>query len=238
MGILKTLGVLGGMGPMASAFFYELLVKLNPAGTDAGHPDVSIISKASTPDRSSYILDRTAADPMPYLCESIDDLKRLGVDYIACPCLTSHYFLDGCDDSFKAMFVSMIDTTAESLAARGVKSVGLMATHGLVKTGFLQDRLLRAGIQSETPDPGFQDIVTALIFDQIKAGKPADQDMFNDVSEHLVTKGARSLILGCTELSLCYAQADRTDVRFDYTDPLTLLARKCLELCGVKDSGQ
>ena len=63
------LGVLGGLGPMASAYFYEMITAHTKAQRDQDHIDIILSSRASTPDRTDFILGRSADSPLPAMIE-------------------------------------------------------------------------------------------------------------------------------------------------------------------------
>ena len=88
----KTLGVLGGLGPMATAYFLELMVTMTDAATDQDHPKMIIMNVPTVPDRTAYILGRSTESPLEPMAALGQQLKALGADIIATPCITAHYF--------------------------------------------------------------------------------------------------------------------------------------------------
>ena len=91
--IMTTLGILGGLGPMSSVYFYELLTAHTRAACDQEHINLLISSRADTPDRTAFILGRSADDPLPAMVEEAARLERAGVDLLAIPCNTAHALL-------------------------------------------------------------------------------------------------------------------------------------------------
>ena len=88
------LGVLGGLGPMASAYFYEMITAHTKAQRDQDHIDIILSSRASTPDRTDFILGRSTDSPLPAMIEDAKALEAFGARAIVIPCNTAHYFID------------------------------------------------------------------------------------------------------------------------------------------------
>lgn len=226
----KKLGIVGGMGPAASAYFYELLTSMTLAETDQDHLEIYLVSRPAIPDRTAFILGESTESPLPPVIEACNALVSLGADLVAIPCATTHHFYDELSRSIKAPIVHMIRETAGSLASLGVQTAGVMATDGAVKSGLFQKELDAAGIRAVIPSPQKQLDVMYLIYDCIKAGKKFDASMFDSIVEELTLSGSQAIILACTELSLIKRRA-RPDVWF--VDVLDVLARRCIELCGA-----
>ena len=226
----KKLGVIGGMGPAASAYFYELLTSSTLAETDQDHLEIYIVSRPSIPDRTAYILGKSPNSPVAPVIEAGNMLASLGADLIAIPCATTHHFYDELSKSIRIPIVHMIKETATYLHSCGVTAAGLMATDGAASSGLFQRELGAAGIRSVMPSPLMQSNVMHLIYGCIKAGKQFDDDMFASIADELRANGAQAIILACTELSLI-----RRDNRIsgEFVDVLEILARRCIEICGA-----
>lgn len=226
---MKTLGVIGGLGPMATAYFLQLVVQMTKANKDQEHLDVTILNRPSIPDRTSYILDRSKPSPLPPIREAAKQLEDMGCCCIAIPCITSHYFFEEFSASVKIPFVNIVEETAAYLKACGVKTAGILATVGTVSTNLFQRALEKQGIAYVLPDEEGQKLVMELIYDDVKAGKPVELSKFERVSQMLREKGSECNILGCTELSL---------IKRDYPlgagflDAMEVLAHASVLKCG------
>jgi aspartate racemase len=212
-------GILGGMGPAATADFFAKLVAATPARTDQDHLQVLLWSDPLVPDRSDALLDR-GPDPTARLLCGVRLLTEGGARLIAVPCNTAHAFLGPADPVGVAVrqagveIVSMIDETAREVAAirPRIGRVGLLATTGTVRAGLYQGSLARRDIETIMPTKAEQDRVAAAIR-RVKAGLPggaagaAAADVFAAAGERLVARGARALIAGCTEIPLVYGGA-------------------------------
>lgn len=225
----KTLGIIGGMGPMATAYLLQLIIEMTDAKTDQEHLDVIVFNRPAVPDRTAYILDNTKPSPLPVLRDAAQKLTGLGAGVLCAPCVTSHYFYEALSGGIPVPFVHMLRETAEELRRAGKRKTGVMATTGTVRMGLFQSALGEAGIEAQLPSPACQELVMSMIYDEIKAGKPASPEKFQAAEEELYAQGCDSIVLGCTELSLIKKSAPLGP---GYLDALEVLSKRCVQLCG------
>lgn len=230
----RVLGILGGLGPMSSAYFYEMLTAHTAASSDQEHIDIVISSRSTTPDRTDYILGRSKDDPSVYMIEELKKLEAYGADVIAIPCNTAHYFYDKLVDTVSCEVLNMVDDTVVICQKRGVKRLGIMATEGTVGAGIYDKVCRRHGIECVAPSAEGQKAVTRIIYDEIKAGKPASMDDIELASADLREKGCDIAVLGCTELSVAKKQLG---LGAWYIDALEVLAKSAIEACGKQSVG-
>ena len=225
----KTLGVIGGLGPIATSHFMELIIRMTEAKVDQEHLDMILYSRPSIPDRTSYILDPTKPSPLPEMIRIGNALARQGADLIAIPCMTAHFFHEELAEAIPVPIVHAIHETCVHLKKHGIRKAGIMATDGTIRSKLFQRELLRHGIEPVIPGPEGQKCVMSIIYDDIKANRPADMEKFNRASQELRAQGAEAIILGCTELSLV-----KRDCRLGagYLDAMEVLAQTCVVQCG------
>ena len=226
-----TLGVIGGLGPIATAHFMELVIRMTEAQTDQEHLDMVIYNRPSIPDRTSYILDQTRPNPLPEMIRVGNALARQGAKLIAIPCMTAHYFHRELTRYIEAPIVHAIHETAVHLKKHGISKVGIMATDGTIRSRLFQQELEKHGITPVIPGEDGQKCVMSVIYDDIKANRPADMDKFDLASRDLREKGAQAIILGCTELSLVKRDCP---IGAGYLDAMEVLAQTCVIRCGGK----
>lgn len=226
---MNKLGVIGGLGPMATAYFYQLIVEMTDATTDQEHIETIIYSRPATPDRTKFILGKSDEDPMPYLLDAGRKLKRQGANVIAIPCITAHYFQRRLEKTLGTRVIHAIEEVGKYLKKREVYTVGIMATDGTVESRLFQTILEKYGIHCVTPSLDKQEEVMSIIYDDVKAGKPVDMDKFADVSSELFGKGAEVILLGCTELSLIKKDYE---IGKGFLDVMEVLARQAVLSCG------
>lgn len=231
------LGVLGGLGPMATAYYLELIIKMTDAATDQEHLQSIVMNFPTVPDRTAYILGRSSNSPLEPMVALGRQLKAMGAAVIATPCITAHYFHSALQEQIGLPMIHGIACVARQLKESGIRRVGLMATDGTVQSGIFQRQLEALGMESVLPDEDGQRAVMTLIYDQVKAGKEADLCLFHSVKEQLRQKGAQVVVLGCTELSLLKKQAPLGD---GVLDALEVLAQEAVLACGkqVKEEYQ
>ena len=227
----KMLGVLGGMGPMATAYFMELVIRMTDAETDQEHLDMLVYNLTSIPDRTGFILGKTKESPLPTLIRAGQALAEQGAEQIAIPCMTSHYFYRQLSEAVPVPVLNCLAETADCLKAGGVERAGILATTGTMETGIFRDALLSRGIQPVALSRERQADVMSLIYDDIKANRPPRMELFHRAGEELRQKGAEIVILGCTELSLIKRDCS---VGGQYLDTLEVLARAAVRACGGK----
>lgn len=227
---MKTLGIIGGLGPMASAYLLQLIIEMTDAKTDQEHLDVILFDRPQVPDRTAHILDPAKPSPLPSMRDTAQTLERLGAGVICAPCVTSHCFYPELAASVSVPFLHVVEEAGRELLAAGKKRAGILATTGTVKMGLFQKALESAGVEWAIPGEAGQRLVMSLIYEDIKAGRPANMGKFQRASEELFDQGCDCLILGCTELSLV-----KRDIPLGhgYLDALEVLAKRCVQACGA-----
>ena len=225
----ELLGILGGLGPMASVYFYELLTAHTAAKKDSDHIDLILSSRASTPDRTAFILGESEEDPAPVMCEEARRLERAGATLIAIPCNTAHFFYRQIREAVSVPVINIIEETVKMLAQSGTRKIGVLATEGTVRSGAYKSVAERYGIGYAVPCDADQKTLNHLIYGQIKRGDAPDTEAFSRVCGHLRKDGCDRLVLGCTELSLI-GKAVRPDPSV-FADSLEILAHRTILAC-------
>ena len=227
----RVIGIIGGMGPLATADLFRKLVLHTDAATDQEHPRVVIDSNTDIPDRTAALL-RGGADPTPELVKSARRLAGCGAEVLVMPCNTAHGFYDAVAAAVDVPVLHMLRLTRDALLARGVRRAGLLATDGTVETGLYQSTFAGSGIELLTPAPAGQAAVMDVIYNGVKAGDLRhDVSAFRAACEELLARGAETLILGCTELPPAF---ELYRLAYPATDPTLELALGALRFCGCK----
>jgi aspartate racemase len=224
----KELGVIGGMGPLATAYFMELVVRMTDAGADYEHIPMIILNRPEIPDRTSYIIGKSDDSPLDAIIKAGNQLADHYVDYIAIPCVTAYYFYRQLQEGIRAPIINMIEETAVCLKEEGIRKVGLMATDGTISSGFFREGLNRYGIAVVEPSAEGQRCVMDIIYGSIKANQPVQIEVFNRVDRELRQNGAEAVILGCTELSMIHRDFPLGP---GFLDSMEALARKSVLAC-------
>lgn len=226
----QTLGVIGGMGPEATAYFYEQVIQHTHAASDQEHLDMVILSCASMPDRTASI---QSGDHEPILACMHDCVRRLeacGASVIAIPCNTSHYYYDTIQGFTQIPIIHMPRETVR-FAVRGgdVRRIGIMGTDGTVQAGVYARECERAGVEAVNPSPERQADVMSLIYDDVKAGRTPRLDKLERVLGFFESAHCDRIILACTELSVLNRYRTMPDGTIDAMD---VLVHESIVRCG------
>ena len=223
------LGVIGGLGPMATAYYMELMIRMTDAKRDQDHPEILVMNIPSIPDRTAFILGKSQDNPCGSMVELGRQLKGLGCSVVATPCVTAHYFHETLQEQIGLPVIHVIRRTAELLRQAGIRRVGLMATDGTVCSGIFQRQVEEQDMELVLPSEAGQKGVMTLIYDQIKAGIQPDMELFAAIRDDLRRSGAEVIVLGCTELSLLKKAQNLGD---GILDALEVLAKESVLACG------
>ena len=204
--MIKRLGVLGGMGPAASAEFMVRLVAQTPAKRDQDHIPTILWSDNTVPDRSTSM--RNGDDkPLPYLLSGIQGLVSAGCNLIVIPCNTAHLWFSEMEKqaSWHARIVHIVDSVADALRDVNVidSKIGVMGTQATVELGLYQYRLNKLGWDCIVPTKEEMDTLVQPAIDLIKANQfESAHPMLMTVIHSLIGRGATAVVLGCTEIPL------------------------------------
>lgn len=216
----NSLGILGGLGPLATSYFYQMLTEKTKVSKDQDHLNIIILSHAEIPDRTSYILDKTKENPYDYLLKDCLTLERLGCKMITIPCNTATYFHEKLQKEINIPISNIVSNTIEFIKNQNYKSVAIMGTEGTIKLGLYQKELEKLNIKCLFPD---QEKVNNLIYNYLKKGKKVSRKTFNDIIFKL---NPDCFILGCTELSMLKPKLKLSD---NFIDPLEIECDKILK---------
>ncbi len=196
------LGVLGGMGPLASAHFMLRLTMLTPADRDQDHIPTVLWSDPRVPDRTRGKL-AGGADPLPWLLRGIRGLKAAGAGAIAIPCNTAH----GWHDALAAEglpILHIVDAAATALRQVAPSGpIGLLGTAATLRMRLYQDRLETQGWTCLVPDEAEMQARVSPAIALVKANRVAEAyEPLAEAVRSLAARGARAVVLGCTEIPL------------------------------------
>jgi aspartate racemase len=228
----NALGVLGGMGPLASQLFYRMVIEKTAAEKDQEHINMIILNHATMPDRTEAIFSETSNQVYNLLLEDCRMLETAGCKGIVGICNTAHYFLDQYDGLLGIPILSMIKESAREMGRlhKG-ESVAVLATDGTIKTALYQTALKEEGVIPYLPSTQTQSLVMHLIYDCVKKGAPADKLSLARIDQELKENDCRAALTACTELSVIKADEQLSSL---YVDPMEILARKAIVFMGKK----
>lgn len=200
---MKRLGVLGGMGPAASAEFMSRLTALTPAKKDQDHIPTVLWSDPRVPDRSTSIKNNDDL-PLPWLQEGVRELQKSGCDHIVIPCNTAHYWYDQLI-SLGTPITHIVDSVIEKLNTISDKKerIGILATQGTIESGMYQNKLRSLGWECVLPTLEEMSRHVQPGIELVKSNLPntAHSHLLR-VVESLHNQGCKIIVLGCTEIPL------------------------------------
>ncbi|MEM3700920.1 MAG: amino acid racemase [Candidatus Bathyarchaeia archaeon] len=225
----KVIGILGGMGPEATADLFFRIIRETPAKKDQEHLRIIVDNNPKIPDRTAAILGR-GPSPMPEIIKTAKNLEKAGADFIAMPCITAHHYYEEIKKSVKIPILNMVELTAQTISENfpKAKKAGLLGTTGTVKSKMFDKSLNKFNIKMIYPSENFQKMVMEAIYDYIKAGKIIEgKKIVVNVAKHLIDLGADVIICGCTETSLVLKNGDLTK---PVVDPMQILAQTAVKV--------
>ncbi len=222
------IGIIGGMGPYASAYFYKLLIKKSTeeygAKDNDDYPEI-VIDSLPVPDFISDTKSLLVAKRM--LISRVRALNAFGCNIIAMTCNTGYLLYSDLVKNSKAPFISLIECVCLKAKDRGIKKVGLMATETTIKTQLYHKILKQNGIEVVNPDNNFLKKQEEIIRSVIATGETKEfESVLSDMTTKFINENRLDgVILGCTELTLVFPNNKFKNV----IDSLDVLADHLLE---------
>ncbi|MCL2767886.1 MAG: amino acid racemase [Synergistaceae bacterium] len=222
---MKKLGILGGMGPAATAEFLRLLAVYMPAELDQQHPIIYMLSDPTTPDRSAGIFGQ-GEDPSPVIRKNLETLTSWGADVLAVPCNTAHYFIDKFKDELKIPLIHIIEATFSETMKLSSKA-WLYSTLGTVRGNLYQNYAQKIGFDLKIPAQETQEEVESVVR-LVKSGKLTEAgDKFKEIIENTWSIEDIPIMMACTELPLAF---DASGLKSGKSvSSISALARACIE---------
>jgi aspartate racemase len=230
----KTIGILGGMGPEATAYFFQLIVRHTQAARDQDHIRIIVWNNPRIPERTAAVLGR-GPSPVPLLRDGVRRLARAGADFIVVPCITAHAFLREMKAAAPIPILNILSLIrAFSVnTIPGLARAGLVASTGTVESGLFTRTFLKAGITVIIPKDEEQKKIMEAIFGErgIKAGFTSGRPrrLILRAAGALFRRGAQAIIAGCTEVPLVLRQ---NDLPVPLIEPLQIAAEAAIVRAG------
>lgn len=223
--MMKTIGIMGGMGPLATVDLMNKIIRLTPAKNDQDHIHMIVDNYPQIPDRTSAIMG-TGMNPLPFMKQSAKKLEAAGAELIAIACNTAHYYLHEIQAAINIPIINMPKETVRFIDEVGLRSVALLATDGTMATKLYQKFLRESKIAVVEPD----EITQVSVMEGIYAVKAGDitkgKNLLFQASQTMIDKGAEAVIAGCTEIPLVLSELDGIKI----IDPSHILAQKVVDI--------
>lgn len=220
---MKTIGVLGGMSPTATAEYYRLINERVNRRLGGWNTAEIIISSVNFARIENCVRNELWQEGGAYLAAKAQGLERAGADFILCASNTMHRVSDDFMAGLRIPLLHIADPTGRAIRDRGLTKVGLLGTRPVMGASYLSSRYAsKFGVETLVPDAQEQALVDRIIFDELvhRVLKPESKRAYLEIIDRLRARGAQGLILGCTEIFLLISQSDRPD--FPMFDTTTL----------------
>jgi aspartate racemase len=231
----KTIGILGGMGPGASADLYQRIIvyaqKKYRAEQDYDYPPMII-----------YNLPLIGFSEMGFenpdivkqqLIAGVKKLEQAGSDFIAIACNTVHYFYDDMQAAVNIPIINIMEATVARVREKNYGRVGVLCSESMNKLGLYQTVLANSAIESHLVDESKQKILNSVILHVMSGSQgPEQKEQIKKIIDDFTARGDEAIILGCTELPLAITQKDLDTKLFDSTQ---ILAETVLEYAYSKN---
>lgn len=227
----KVLGIIGGMGPLATVKLFENIVSLTEANSDQEHVHILIDNNVSIPDRTDYILGKSKISPREELIKSAIRLEKIGADYLVMPCNTAHRFYREIVEEINIPFLNMIEETAKYIKKTdpNIRKVGLLSTEGTIKARIYDEIFEKYNIEVIKPSDKNQKYITELIYNTKKDIRQENIEGVYKAIDELRKNGVERLIAGCTEISVTI---DMYSIKENIIDPMKIISIKAIEYAG------
>jgi aspartate racemase len=194
-------GVLGGMGPEATLVFLEKFYALTRGRREQARPPLLVNIDPEVPDRNEAWRG-VGTSPAAALARMGRTLEQAGADFCVMACITAHGYVESFEKDVGIPLVRMPDVVAEALGTEqgGNGSVGLLATTTTLEMKLFQKAFAARNSALIVPEKNEQEALMRAIY-SIKKGEDARSSVLA-VAKSLVSRGAHTLLLGCTDLSV------------------------------------
>lgn len=228
---LKRIGILGGMGPDATAFFMRRVIALTEAGDDIDHVPFFVDMNPQVPSRLAALIDDNGVDPGPVLADMARGLTDQGAKALVMPCNTAHHYAKYITDAVQTPLLHMLDLSANIMVktfGEGAR-IGMLSSPATDTHKIFQSAFDKVGITAIFPKDA--DYVLSLIR-RIKADGPSS-DMaikLTELGAELESYGVKSLLIGCSEFSILGQEIQSALPVYDTVD---IAAREVIRFSGA-----
>ena len=215
------------MGPLATVKFYDKIVLNTEAHNDNEHIDLIILNHSTMPDRTKCIIENKDTEFLNEIKKDLEILERIGIDVVAIPCNTSHYFYDEFKNFTNLKIINMIEETILEIKRRGIKKVAVFGTLGTLNSKVYNKYAKENGI--EVKELSLEDKKTVMdIIYKIKETNNLESKDFVEILNRYCNDKTIGII-ACTELSLLDIPENLNTI-----DALDVLVNKSIEYSGAK----
>ena len=229
MKINKTIGILGGMGPKSSAYFYDRMIKYAQkrynAVQDYDYPPIIIYSLPLVGFNETGITNKELVKKQ--LIKRVKKLENAGCDLLIICCNTAHIFFDDMQMAIKIPILNMIEKTVDKVEDFGYKKVGLFASQSMINMKVYQKKFIKKGIEVIIPNKEQQNILNKIIKNVMGGNKKTESTkLLTNIIKDYIDQSAEAIILGCTEIPLIINKNNNIKM----IDPMEIITRYAVDI--------
>ena len=215
---MKTVGIIGGLGPETTAKFYmEIVFACSKIARQRPKILISNVALPLEIEKEIILEAKGTSKVLPFLLDSARQLEKGGADFIVIPCNTVHVFIDEIRASVDIPVLSIIEEAVVFLQEQNIKKVGFLATKTTIKNGIFTSKFKGEDLEIEIPNVSDQDLVVKIIHNLVVNKSTAkDKNEFQKVVKRLNEK---NILLACTDLQLLHSKVENVRI-FDTLDIL------------------
>ncbi|PFN78566.1 aspartate racemase [Bacillus sp. AFS076308] len=229
----KIVGIIGGMGPLATVDLMNKIIFYTSAKKDQDHIHIIADNYSQIPDRTTAILGK-GTDPTPFIIQSAQRLENAGADFLVMACNTAHYYFKSIKKSVNIPILHMPLETAHFLHVNNIRNVGLLATDGTINTKLYQRSCQSYNINVIEPDMQMQKEVMEGIYAIKGSDLEKGRLYLSKVANKLIKRGAEAIIAGCTEIPLVIKSSQDIVI----IDPTEILAKSAIKAATETESAE
>jgi aspartate racemase len=234
--MMRTIGILGGMGPEATVLLMQKVIAAVPARDDADHVPLIVDQNPQVPSRIARLIEGTGADPAPVLVAMARRLEAAGAAALAMPCNTAHHYAGAIRGAVGIPFLDMVSASAKlarEIAGEGAR-IGLLASPAVAQVGLFDRALAAEALQVVHPEDGAA-LLAAIRAIKAKGPDDGSRKTLRQASAQLLDRGAAVQLIACTEFSLI---ADAIAPGARGIDTLDVLVAEIVGFARVSGSGR
>jgi len=234
---MKTIGILGGLGPEATVDYYKEIIKgfdkINGDGS-LNYPEIVLYS-VNMAKFIGLLGDKKYADAARYLADCLNRLGDAGADFAVLSANTPHLLFHEIQAKVDLPLISIVDVCAQKAQAKGLKKCGLLGTKFTMQNDFFQAVFRQYNIEIIVPDITQIEFIHSKLFSELELGifKEATKNQLLDiVSNRKETQKIDSLILGCTEFPIMFRDDEYLGIPFLNTTQIHVdaIIKTCLDV--------
>ncbi|TJY33986.1 aspartate/glutamate racemase family protein [Pontimicrobium aquaticum] len=217
---MKTIGLIGGITPQSTILYYQILNDLANKEFGGNHSCKTIIYSLDFGEIAKLQSQGDWDTLDKIMLEAGKSLEKAGADLIIICANTMHLSIEAIKSVVVIPVIHIAEATAEKIKEQQIEKVLLLGTRYTMEKDFFKVILVSNGIDVIVPNEAEQQKIHDVIYSELAKGiiNDASKQIYLQIIEKLVAKGAKGVILGCTEIPLLIQQSDVLVPVFDTTN--------------------